>query len=148
MTQSKTQKALKFIAACDDAASLRQLAINAARLANEEVRIAAKLRLYSILPNEKPGTLEYDVWQSIYALEDILSDERGKTTRLARTRQKIVRDGEKKTVCDLVLGKPTQGFELLMARNMRDLTFEALVLKHSDEFTDETVNAATDRLRC
>jgi hypothetical protein len=105
------------------------------------------LRLYEVQPSEKKGTLEYDVWQSIYALEGELSHERGKTTRLSRTRQKIARHGEQGTVTDLVLGKVSDGFRMLVERDMPRLTFEAVALRHPDRFDSAVILAAEERLQ-
>lgn len=142
-----TQRALDFVAKCNDPRQLRQMASNARRQGEEEVRRAAQRRLYEVLPSEKPGTLEYDVWQSIYALEGELSDERGKTTRLSRTRQKIARDGEEGTVADLVLGKVSEGFRMLVERELPELTFEAVALRHARCFDRRVISAAEQRLK-
>lgn len=122
------------------------MAANASRLGEKEVERVALLKLYSVLPSAEPGTLEYDVWRSVYALEGALKDERGKTTMLGRTRQKIARDGEMKTVADLVKGMASDGFRMLMERDMVDHTFEAVALRHSDRFDDEVLKAASTRL--
>jgi hypothetical protein len=89
MDISAADRALKMITNCVDAMSLRQIATNARRQGVPDVARAADLRLYDLLPSEKPGTFEYDVWRSIHALEGTLTSERGKTTRLGRTRPKI-----------------------------------------------------------
>lgn len=146
MTDLKS-RALQQIANCHEPDKLRQMATNASRHGEEEVRKAAKLRLYKILPSEEPGTLEYDVWQSIHALEGELTDERGKTTRLSRTRQKIGRAGEQTTVADLILGKVSEGFRMLIVRQMPELTFEAVALRHPERFDEETLKAAEARLQ-
>lgn len=109
---------------------------------------AANLRLYEILPSEKPGTLEHDVWRSIHGLEDTLTNERGKTTRLGRTRPKIARVGERETIKDLIMRKePSEGFHMLLDRQMAELTFEAVALRHPDRFDAEVLNAAEQRLQ-
>jgi hypothetical protein len=140
-------RARELIAKCTDPKQLRQIAVNAHRKGEEQVRRAAMLRLYEVQPSEKKGTLEYDVWQSIYALEGELSHERGKTTRLSRTRQKIARDGEEGTVADLVLGKVSDGFIMLVERDLPQLTFEAVALRHSGRFDRRVITAAEQRLR-
>lgn len=140
-------RALQLVATCSEPKKLRHLIENARRQGEADVERAAMLRLYSILPEEKPGTLEHDVWQSIFALEGALSLERGKTTLLGRTRQKISRDGEAQTVVDLVLGKPSGGFQMLIDRSMPQLTFEAVALRHPDRFDDDVRTAARERLR-
>lgn len=146
MTDEQTKQALARIANCTDPDALKTIAKNALRLGEHNVRHSAQLRLYAILPSAMPGTLEHSVWQSIHALEDALGHERGKTTRLARTRQKIGRDGEHKTVSDLVLGKMSDGFNMLVERGMPRLTFEAVALLHSQDFDDAIVAAAEKRL--
>ena len=138
--------AMAFIERCSDPKKLRVLIDNARDQGNAEVRRTAQLKLYSILPSEKPGTVEHDVWQSIYALEGALAEERGKTILLSRTRQKISRDGEIRTVADLVTGKPTEGFTMLIDRAMPELTFEAVALRHPGEFSREVLEAAQRRL--
>ncbi|HYG29543.1 MAG TPA: hypothetical protein VD887_04940 [Allosphingosinicella sp.] len=139
-------RALAFIAACTDPKQLEQMVRNARRQNDAEIARAAELRLYKVMPAARQGTLEHDVWQSIHALEGSLTAERGKTTRLARTRQKIGRDGEQRTVADLVSGKPADGFTMLIERDMPELTFEAVALRHRDRFDAETLSAAEKRL--
>ena len=41
---------------------------------------------------------------------------------------------------------PTEGYELLMAHGMADLTGEQLVLKYPEQFSAEAVTAATARV--
>lgn len=138
--------ALAYIQTCTDPDKLRRLTENAKVKGEHKVRHAAELRLFDILPAAKPGTLEYDVWRSIYALEGALKAERGKTILLSRTRQKIKKDGEHKTVADLVMGKVSDGFTMLIEREMPELTFEAVALRHGSKFDDEITVSAKDRL--
>ncbi|MDW9439229.1 hypothetical protein [Sinorhizobium meliloti] len=148
MSTSAADRALQMIEQCVDPKSLRQIAVNARRQGMSDVARAADLRLYEILPSEKPGTLEHDVWRSIHALEGTLSSERGKTTRLGRTRPKIARVGECETVKDLILRKePSEGFHMLLERQMAELTFEAVALRHPDRFDREVLDAAEQRLQ-
>ena len=146
MSEAARRQALAYIASCTDAAKLRQMAKNAGAAGEAEVQRAARKRLYEVAPSEEPGTLEHEVWQSIFALEDALSDESGTTKRLSRTRQKITRDGEHKTVSDLVLGKPSPGFTMLIDRDMRERTFEAVALRFPGRFSAEVLSAAKQRL--
>ncbi len=145
-TEAARQTAMTYIATCTDAAKLRQIARNAAAADDPELQRIARLRLYLVAPAEEPGTLEHAVWQSVLALEDALTDESGVTKRLSRTRQKIKRDGEQRTVHDLVMGKPSEGFRMLVERDMTDLTFEAVALRFPDRFTPDVLNAAHQKL--
>ena len=140
------KRAGALIADCSDPAKLKRIAANASRLGEKEIERVALLQLYSVMPSAEPGTLEYDVWRSVFALEGALKDERGKTTMLGRTRQKIARDGEVKTVADLVKGVASDGFRMLMERDMVDHTFEAVALRHADRFENEVLKAASTRL--
>ncbi len=107
----------------------------------------ARRRLYAVLAGAEEGTLAHDVWRSIHSLEDALSDERGKTTRLGRTRQKIARVGELRTVADAAQSsKPSEGYYLLVERGLSDLLFEAVVKRHPNEFDEVTQAAAKRRL--
>ncbi|PSJ40593.1 hypothetical protein [Allosphingosinicella deserti] len=140
------RRALERIATCTNAKELRQLAENARTLGNDEVRKAALRKLYAVSPDAVPGTLEHDVWQSIFALEGALTEERGKTVRLARTRQKIARDGELATVSDLIMKRASDGYRMLMERGWPELTFEAVALRHPDRFEPITLGNARARL--
>lgn len=142
-----TRRALERIATCNDPRELRKIADNAKAAENDAVREAALRMLYAVRPDAKPGTLEHDVWQSIFALEGALTDERGKTTLLARTRQKIARQGELQTVADLVLKPASEGYRMLRDRNWLDLTFEAVALRHPKRFDELVLAAARERLR-
>ena len=146
MSESQVQKMLEFVAGCGDPKKLRQIAKNADDLGESGLARAARLKLYSILPGEEPGTIEYEVWRSIFALEDALKQERGKTILLSRTRQKIGRQGVTLCVADLVLGSASDGFRMLEERDMLALSFEAIALKFPDKFEHRILEAARQRL--
>lgn len=138
---------LTFIAQCDDVGKLKTLIKNARARNATDVADAAFRKLISLVPSELPGTAEHDFWQTIHAFEHILTEERGRTTRLARTRQKAARVGVMQTLIDWALSdKETEGFKMLLERNMPELTGEAIVLRHSDRFEPNVVSAARNRL--
>ena len=144
---SDPAKILDLIAICDDPEKLRSWITNARKAGDNRIADAAFRRLISVLPKEKPGTVEHDFWQTIHAFEHVLSEERGKTTRLARTRQKVTRVGEVQTLKDWALSsKSTDGFTMLLERNMPELTGEAIVLRHANQFGAEVLAAANMRL--
>ena len=141
------RSALAMIEKLEDPARLRNLVENARRTGSKLVEAAAFRRLCRVQPANAPDTLEHDLWQSIHALEEMLRDERGRTVRLSRTRQKIARDGEAKTAADLALKPtPSEGFAMLLERGHPELSFEAVVLRHPDAFDDDVRRAAATRL--
>lgn len=132
---------------CDDPDKLREWIKNARNQKAEDVADAAFRKLISIVPLVQPGTVEHDFWQTVHAFEFALTEERGKTTRLSRTRQKVARVGVVQTLQDWALDKKqTQGFQMLLERGMPELTGEAIVLRHPDRFVEEVRAAARERL--
>lgn len=140
-------RVIAIIETSEDPDQLRQFMENAKRMEAPNVYEAAFRRLVEILPNEAPEPIAQDFWRSIHALEQRLREERGKTVRLTRTRQKLDRVGAMKTLADLALSAtPSEGFEMLIQRDMSDLTAEAVILRHEAEFEAEVVTAARERL--
>lgn len=147
MKRELIDRALARIADSQKPEHLRATIRNAKDKGIDEVARAAQLRLYAILPSAEPGTLEHDVWQSIHALEDALSLERQKTVRLSRTRQMIQRVGELETVASLIRkSTASEGFKMLKERDMLDLTFEAVALRHFGRFDSKIMELSRQRL--
>ena len=142
----RERTALDAVATMTDPARLRAMIANARRLGSGPVERAAFLRLCEVMPEATPGTVEHDTWATVHAFEELLRDERGKTVRLSRTRQKITRDGEAKTVSDLTMSsEPAAGFTDLIERGHPGLTFEAIVLRHPKTFDGDVQAAARAR---
>jgi len=138
---------LAIIGVCDDTAKLHNWIENAGKKREPIIGNAAFRRLVSISPAEEKGTVEHDFWQSIYALELVLSAENKKTTRLSRTRQKFKRVEVVQTLKDLAMSKkPSAGFAMLLDRDMPELTAEAVVLRHGVVFDEVVQSAARERL--
>lgn len=140
-------KLIEKIQTMDDPKALRALIRNARDRKAADVEEAAFRRLVSIVPGERPGSVAYDFWQMVNAFEFMLSQERGRTTQLGRTRQKIKRVGVVQILEDWALSeKAAPGFDKLLAWGMTELTGEAIVLRHADQFSEEVRHAARKRL--
>ncbi|WP_336978559.1 hypothetical protein [Altererythrobacter fulvus] len=142
----KIAQAMLTISKITDPDKLHTIIRNANVAKETAVARAAQERLYEVAPAFAPGSFEHAVWKCIYALEDAKTEERGLTIRLGRTRQKIARDGEYQTVLDLVTGKKSSGFDMMIERDMPQYTFEAVTLRHPELFDHETRKLASERL--
>ena len=141
-------RVLEAIEKMRDPDQLRNTIRNAKTKGVDEVAEAAFRRLVEVLPEAKPGTVEHDFWRTIAAFEEVLREERGKTVRLTRTRQKIAKVGVKQTLADFATEPhSTEGFRMLMERQMPELTGEATIIRHADDFSPEVVAGARLRLQ-
>lgn len=144
---SALNRMLEFVRTCDDAEALAKVRKNALAKGERQLADVAFRKMVTIVPELDPTSLDYEFWVTVNALEQTLREERGKTIRLSRTRQKVERDGVKKTLEDLASSKePAEGFGMLVERGMTDLTMEAIILRRIDEFSEAVVSAARQRL--
>lgn len=147
MSKNDHSKVLAIIAASEDESQLRRFMANAESEGAAEVRAAAFRRLVEIRPEAAPGTIEHDFWRTIFAFEEVLREERGKTVLLSRTRQKVKRAGVRQTLIDFAMSKrPTEGFTMLLERDMPELTGEAIILRHAAHFDEAVLRVARERL--
>ena len=141
------RKIIEQIEACEDPDKLKTWIANARKKNALDVEEAAFRRLISLVPAEQPGTVEHEFWQMVNAFELTLAEERGKTVRLSRTRQKVSRVGEIQTLKDWALSdSETDGFRMLIERNMPEYLGEVIVLRHPDVFEEDVRAAARKRL--
>jgi hypothetical protein len=141
------KKILAFVERCENPAELESLIKNATRLGNAAVAEAAFRKRISLVPAERPGSVEHDFWQMVQAFEFTLSEERGKNTRLFRTRQKVAKAGVVQTLRDWAVGsQETAGFKMLLERGMPEFTGEAITLRHPEHFEPPVLEAAQQRL--
>lgn len=147
LKMTSQDRAKAYIAASADPVGLKNIMLNAQKADEGEIADLAFRKLIGLKIESEPGTVEHDFWTTVHAFEAVLSQERGRTTRLSRTRQKVARDGVVVTLASWATGKPTEGFNMLQERNMLDLTGEAIVLRHPQHFEDVVVAACQERLR-
>lgn len=84
---------------------------------------------------------------ALYAYEEEQSRIKGKTFRANRTRQMITNRGALEAAERMVLSrKPSQGYEVLEEAGLQELSFEAIIVRFPDEFSERAVKAAQARL--
>lgn len=140
-------KILDLISTCQSTAKLNNFIKNAERKNVAVVRDAAIRQLASLIPDYKPGTLEYDFWKVLRTYELVLKEGGKDHVRLYKTREKVESQGVEKTLSDWTnLQLHQTVFETLLKRNMGDLTAESIIFKYSNKFDQEIVDAAQGRL--
>lgn len=148
--EARNDAALVRVGQMDDPDKLRALMANAERMGVAPVAEAAFRRLALVQTEEgttDPGSLEYDLWQTIHAYEQIQREARGRAVRLTKTRTRLTKSGAAKaleTFSDATA--EMGGFDTLTGRGWSDLTGEAVILRHPDDFDEATRDAATARL--
>ncbi len=141
------QTMAKPIAGYTDPNDLRTLMTNAKRLGRDDIWREAFQRLCSLEGSEQTEPLHRDFYRTLAAYEHLLSEKNGRATRASRTRLKLKAKGVVQCLEDWATSKaPTEGYELLMAHGMAEMTGERLVLTYPEQFSAEAVAAATARL--
>jgi len=111
---------------------------NAKRLGHDDYALQIQLRIAGLAGLAFDDAIEREFWTAVSCAEEFKTAENGKTTRLARTRQKHARVGAMQCLTDWALDpKVTEGFRILLAAGRADLTGEAIVIRHKDRFPAE-----------
>ena len=130
-----------------DPAQLRNLMKNAEKAGRHDLVLQCQVRLAELAGQEFSGPLEREFWAAITAAEEIKTQENNRTTRLARTRQKVKRVGVKQCLLDLALDPNVKdGFRILVEGGYPGLTAEAIVVRHGEEFPPHAVESAAAKL--
>lgn len=141
------QTMAKPISGYTDPAALRTLMINAKRLGRDDIWGEAFRKLCSLEGAEQTEPLHRDFYETLAAYEYLLSQKNGRATRASRTRLKLKSKGVTQCLEDWVTSKtPTEGYELLMANGLAEMTGESLVLKYPEQFPEAAVAAAKARM--
>lgn len=115
-----------------------------------DLATGARKRAIELRASERrpKNEVERECWVAIYAYERVLSQARGRNIRAARTLQMIRRHGMIETVERTVKRKddPT-GYTRLVDLGLQDYSFEAVVLRHPNAFSNHAVERSKERLR-
>jgi len=111
--------------------------------------LAAKRRAVELKASQygTSSQVEQEAIAAVYAYERILSDKAGKKIYASRTWQMIKRHGIVEAIERVVKRKDeTTGFQALVDVGLEDYAFEAVVLRHSENFSQEAINSSKQRL--
>lgn len=141
------QTMAKPISGYTNPADLRTLMTNAKRLGRDDIWREAFRRLCELEGADQTDPLHRDFYETLAAYEHLLSQKNGRATRASRTRLKLKSKGVIQCLEDWVTSKtPTEGYELLTANGLTEMTGESLVLKYPEQFSADAVAAAKARL--
>lgn len=131
----------------DDPDKLRTLIENARRLGRDDLVLRCQAQIARLAGNEYDDELEQEFWQAVHMAGEISLANTGKKTPLTKTRQKFRRDGAQKCIADFATRSDfTDGYRLLTDAGYQELTFEAVLLRHPDQFTPEDVKKVRKKL--
>ena len=130
-----------------DPEKLRKLMANAVRRGYDDLAFGCQLRIAELAGNAHKDAVERAFWTSLTAAEEFRTADNGRSTRLLKVRAKHKRVGAQKVLSDLMMEEGlSDGFDKFIAHGRSDLTGEAIVLQHEDEFSVDVVNAARKKL--
>lgn len=90
---------------------------------------------------------ELEALQAVYAYERVLSKKNGRRTRASRTWQMIARHGIIGAIERAVdREQATQGYTALVEMNLKELAFEAVILRHPSAFSTAAVQKSRERI--
>ena len=130
-----------------DPEKLRKLMANAVRLGYPDLAFGCQMRIAELAGAAQEDPIEREFWTGLVAAEEFRTAENGRTTRLIKVRAKHKRVGAVKLLAEqMMTDQLSEGFEALVAHKRSDLTGEAIVVRHEDQFPVDAVNAARRKL--
>jgi hypothetical protein len=130
-----------------DPEKLRKLMANAVRLGYPDLAFECQLRIAEIAGASYKNAVERAFWTSLTAAEEFRTADNGRSTRLLKIRAKHKRVGAQKVLADLMMEDGlSDGFDKFVEHGRSDLTGEAIVLQHEEQFSVDVVNAARKKL--
>ncbi|MGA2408015.1 MAG: hypothetical protein ABSF81_14860 [Bacteroidales bacterium] len=121
-----------------------QFAKKCNELAREAQRRAIELRA---LTHGNKSIVETELLKALYAYEEVLSKKNKKRTRASRTWQMITRYGIIEAAQRAVNRKiEAMGYKVLVEMGLQDLTFEAVIIRFPESFSQQIVKLARSRL--
>jgi hypothetical protein len=89
-----------------------------------------------------------EFYEILGAYEQVLTEKHGRKTAASRTRQKLAKKGVYLSLVEWARGKvETNGFTLLVDRDLAKYTFEYLIAKYAERFPNDVVELVRERLK-
>jgi len=141
------QTMVKPIAQYTVAADLRTLMVNAKRLGRDDIWSDALRRLCVLEGDGQTDPLQRGFYEVLAAHEQLLSEKNARATRATSIRLKAKNKGVVHCLEEWATSKaPSEGYEILVAKGLSELTGEHLVLKYAEQFSPRAVAAAKARV--
>lgn len=122
----------------------RQFIVKYSELVRQARQRAIELRAST---HQAEDQVEFELYQALYAYEDILSEKNSRRTRANRTWQMVKHYGIKVAAERAVNRKvDAMGYKVLVGMGLQGLTFESVIVKYPESFSHESVKKAHKRL--
>jgi len=133
---------LKTVEECDQFAA--NLASNT-KLVQAATKRSVEIQLLS---HTNVNQVVRDVWEVLYAYEEVLFIKHGKRLKANYTRRAIAKHGEIGAVERIVCQRSDDddGFARLVAAGLPGKTFEAVVVKYPEHFSEQAIAQALGKL--
>ena len=134
---------LKTVAECDSFAENARTR-GAPDLADQARKRAVQIRAAG---HGAQSDVEQECLQAVYAYEEVLSAHKGKRQPASRTWQMIRRHGTIPAVERVVTKREvSSGFTALAEMNLMEFAFEAVILRHPGNFSEDAIAMSKQRL--
>ena len=130
-----------------DPIKLRKLMENAVRLGYLDLAFGCQMRIAELAGAAYSEAIDRAFFTGLVAAEEFRTADNGRSTKLINIRARHKKFGAIRVLTDLVMAPDvSDGFAKLVEHKRSDLTAEAIVLNHEDEFSVDAVNAARKKL--
>ena len=130
-----------------DPEKLRKLMANAVRLGYADLAFGCQMRIAELAGAAHADPVERAFFTGLVAAEEFRTADNGRSTKLINLRARHKKFGAVRVLSDLMMTPDlSDGFAKLVEHKRSDLTAEAIVLNHEDQFSVDVVNAARKKL--
>jgi hypothetical protein len=130
-----------------DPEKLRKLMANAVRLGYDDLAFGCQMRIAELAGAAHSDPIERAFVTGLVAAEEFRTADNGRNTKLIKVRARHKKFGAVRVLSEqMMTPELSDGFDKLVAHDRSDLTGEAIVMSHEDQFSVDVVNAARKKL--